>query len=83
MASKEELESYIEELDSASDMRFSRLLRICEDIFGECRIKGSHHVFRVPWQGDPRINLQAEGPNAKRYQIRQVSEALRKMVDTA
>lgn len=83
MANKDVLESYIEELDSTSDVKFSRLLRICEDAFGDYRVRGSHHVFSMPWRGDPRINLQADGPKAKSYQVRQVVDALRKLIETA
>lgn len=81
VADKDVIERYIEELDAASNVKFSRLLKICEDTFGSCRIRGSHHVFQMPWQGDPRINLQADGPNAKRYQVRQVVDAMKKIID--
>jgi hypothetical protein len=37
----------------------------------------------MPWQGDPRINLQADGKNAKRYQVRQVVDTLKKSIKTA
>ena len=36
----------------------------------------SHHVFKTPWVGDPRINLQASGRDAKPYQIRQLLAAV-------
>ncbi len=50
-------------------------------IFGSTRISGSHHIFKTPWPGDPRINLQADGNLAKPYQVRQVLSALKKMLD--
>ena len=37
---------------------------------------GSHHVFKMPWAGDPRINLQANGRDAKPYQVRQLLAAV-------
>lgn len=65
-----------------SNIRFSQLLKICESTFGEYRISGSHHIFKTPWQGDPRINLQkVKGNFAKPYQVRQVLSALRKLYD--
>lgn len=44
--------------------------------FGEPRIAGSHHVFKMPWPGDPRINLQRDGSFAKPYQVHQVKKAI-------
>ena len=61
-------------------VRFSKLLKICEKYFGDYRVNGSHHVFKTPWQGDPRINLQkGKDKNAKPYQVLQVLNALRKL----
>lgn len=37
---------------------------------------GSHVIFKTPWPGDPRINLQRQGNKAKSYQIRQILEAI-------
>jgi hypothetical protein len=37
----------------------------------ECRIRGSHHLFRR--EGiEEKINLQREGAKAKVYQVRQI-----------
>jgi hypothetical protein len=64
---------------SRGKMRFRALLAICAGFFGEARIRGSHHIFTMPWPGDPRINLQAEGSEAKPYQVQQVLRALKKL----
>ena len=70
----------IAELNDAKDIRFRRLVKICENFFGNYRVSGSHHIFKTPWQSDPRINLQkGKGNNAKPYQLRQVLRALRKL----
>jgi hypothetical protein len=61
--------------------RFSRLIRICEEYFGAARVKGSHHIFKTPWPGDPRLNLQSDKGKAKPYQIEQVIAALKKLDD--
>ncbi len=46
-------------------------LKLAEHYFGKPRNSGSHHIFRTPWAGDPRINLQeAKGGDAKPYQVR-------------
>ena len=74
------LEKAAEELEGEKQIRFSRILKICENFFGDYRISGSHHIFKTPWQGDPRINLQkVKGSFAKPYQVRQVLRALRKL----
>lgn len=75
------LDTAIQELSkSEKKMRFTYLVANCEKFFGEYRVSGSHHIFKTPWQGDPRINLQkGKDKNAKPYQVRQVLNALRKL----
>jgi hypothetical protein len=52
-------------------------LKVAEHYFGEPRISGSQHIFKTPWAGDPRINLQkAKGRDAKPYQVRQLLAAI-------
>ena len=57
---------------------FSDVLRVATHYFGEPRIKGSHHIFKMPWAGDPRINIQNSGDRAKPYQVRQLLLAVEK-----
>lgn len=77
---KKDILKAITELEEAKQIRFSQLLKICEDFFGNYRVSGSHHIFKTPWQGDPRINLQkGKDKNAKPYQVRQVLNSLRKL----
>ena len=79
MSNKDVLEA-IAELAEAKQVRFSELLKICEQFFGNYRVSGSHHIFKTPWQGDPRINLQkGKDKKAKPYQVQQVLNALRKL----
>lgn len=59
--------------------RFSQLLKVCDEFFGPARIKGSHHIFRTPRQGDPRLNIQSDKGKAKPYQVEQVLAALRRL----
>lgn len=74
------IENLIAELEEKEkNIKFSRLFQICELQFGACRINGSHHIFRTPWQGDPRVNLQRVEKMAKPYQVRQVIRCLRKL----
>jgi hypothetical protein len=64
---------------NTKEVRFETLKKICTTFFGEPRIKGSHHVFKTPWEGEPRINIQKDGKNAKFYQVKQVRESLEKL----
>src|SRR5260370_36351226 len=70
----------IEKLRSQKrNTRFSHLVRVCRDCFGRERIQGSHHIFKTPWLGDPRINLQKVRGKAKPYQVEQVIAALERL----
>ncbi len=58
-------------------IRFNDLSKVCAYFFGEPRQSGSSHkVFRTPWQGDPRVNIQNAKGKAKPYQVRQVLQAI-------
>jgi hypothetical protein len=63
-------------------VRFSDACRVVTRYFGEPRHKGtSHRVWKMPWAGDPRINLQpGQGGKAKPYQIRQVVQAIDRLL---
>ena len=56
----------IKELEkSPGNVRFDDLCKICDDYFGEARQKGSsHRIYKTPWQGDPRINIQEDNGKA-------------------
>ena len=63
-----------------SDVRFSDLSKVCIYFFGQARQKdGSHQVYKTPWQGDPRINIQNHKGKAKEYQVKQVLLAIEKL----
>lgn len=59
------------------DVRFSDLCKVCESYFGKPRRAGTSHViFKTPWPGDPRVNLQSARGKAKAYQVKQVLKAI-------
>lgn len=61
-------------------IRFSDLQKVCENYFGKPRQSGSsHYLYKTPWLGDPRINIQNNKGKAKPYQIRQVLLAIEKL----
>lgn len=63
--------------ESPAGVRFADLKRVCEHYFGEPRNPGSsHYVFKMPWPGDPRVNIQDDHGKAKAYQVKQVLAAI-------
>jgi hypothetical protein len=63
-------------------IRFQDLSKVCEHYFGEARQTGtSHRVYKTPWLGDPRVNIQNDKGMAKAYQVRQVLKAIERLED--
>lgn len=59
---------------------FNDVRKVCQNYFGKPRQDGSSHaVFKTPWPGDPRVNLQNAKGKAKPYQVRQVLLAIEKL----
>lgn len=66
--------------EEPSGIRFADLKKVCEAHFGPPRQSGtSHMIFKTPWPGDPRVNIQNVGGQAKPYQVRQVLKAIEKL----
>jgi len=58
-------------------IRFADLERVCRAFFGgPRRSSGSHQTYKMPWAGDPRVNIQDFHGEAKAYQVRQVLAAI-------
>lgn len=75
------LEEIVEQMGrSPKGIRFSELCRVCDFHFGPPRQQGtSHRVYKTPWPGDPRVNIQNERGMAKAYQVRQVLRAIERL----
>jgi hypothetical protein len=59
---------------------FNDLCKVCDHYFGEARQSGSsHRVYKTPWQGDPRVNIQNDKGMAKVYQVKQVLKAIERL----
>ncbi|MBK5930573.1 toxin HicA [Halochromatium salexigens] len=66
--------------EEPKNVRFADLRKVCETYFGRPRQSGtSHLVFKTPWPGDPRVNIQNADGQAKPYQVRQVLQAIDKL----
>ena len=75
MASVEKILAQMRE--EPKNIRFVDLKKVCEAYFGVPRQSGtSHLVFETPWPGDPRVNIQNAGGQAKPYQVLQAIEKL-------
>jgi hypothetical protein len=67
-------------LESPAGVRFADLTKVCEHFFGPARQSGSSHaVYKTPWPGDPRVNIQNDKGKAKAYQVRQVLDAITRL----
>ena len=63
--------------EEPANVRFSDLQRVCESYFGKPRQNGSSHaIYKMPWAGNPRVNIQNDNGKAKAYQVRQVLTAI-------
>lgn len=61
-------------------IRFADLCKVCDHYFGQARQAGSsHRVYKTPWQGDPRVNIQNDKGAAKAYQVKQVLKAIERL----
>jgi hypothetical protein len=66
--------------DNPAGIRFVDLCRVCDHYFGQARqASGSHRVYKTPWTGDPRVNIQNSKGQAKAYQVKQVLKAIERL----
>lgn len=63
-----------------ANAKFADLKKVCMAYFGKPRQQGSSQmIFKTPWPGDPRVNIQNDKGRAKPYQVRQVLLAIEKI----
>jgi hypothetical protein len=66
---------------NSKNVRYGDLCRVCDHYFGKPRQEGtSHRVYRTPWPGDPRVNIQNDHGKAKAYQVKQVLAAIDRLM---
>jgi hypothetical protein len=64
--------------ENPAGVRFADACKVATHYLGQPRQNGtSHKVWKMPWPGDPRINMQVgDGGKAKAYQVRQAVAAI-------
>ncbi len=71
---------YAEMRRNPKGVRFRDLCQVCDFYFGAPRqTSGSHRIYKTPWPGDPRVNIQDHHGMAKPYQVRQVLQAIERL----
>jgi len=64
-------------LSNPKGIRYAELCKVCDFYFGDLRqSSSSHRVYKTPWRGDPRINIQNDKGKAKAYKVKQVLRAI-------
>ena len=76
-----QIEKLLNEISkNPTNVKFTDLCRVCEHYFGKARQSGSsHRIYKTPWQGDPRVNIQNSKGKAKAYQVKQVIKAIERL----
>jgi hypothetical protein len=78
------VDEIVADMGAGREIHFADLAKVCEHYFGQPRQRGtSHHVYKMPWAGDPRVNIQNAKGKAKPYQVRQVLKAITKFKEMA
>jgi hypothetical protein len=64
------------------NVRFADACKVADHFFGEPTQNGtSHRVWKMPWPGNPRVNMQDDKGKAKAYQVRQLLEAVERRLN--
>jgi hypothetical protein len=63
-------------------VRYNDLCKVCDKYFGKAhQTSSSQRIYKMPWQGDPRINIQNSKGKAKAYQVKQVLMTIQRLED--
>ena len=75
------VEKILEKMRSEpANVRFTDLQKVCGAFFGNPRQQGSSHIiYKTPWPGNPRVNIQNDKGKAKSYQVKQVLLAIERL----
>lgn len=77
----ESITEIVEEMQrNPKGIRFRDLCDVCDFYFGTARqTGGSHRIYKTPWPGNPRVNIQNDKGKAKAYQVRQILSAIERL----
>ncbi len=65
---------------NSKNVRFVDLCKVCDYYFGKTRQNSTRHkIYKTPWQGDPRVNIQNNKEKTKVYQVKQVINAIERL----
>jgi len=71
---------FLQMKQNPKNVRFVDLCKICDYYFGKARQSStSHRIYKTPWQGDPRVNIQSYKGKAKDYQVKQIINAINRL----
>ena len=75
------IENILEKMKhNPKNISFNNLCKVCDFYFGNERQSGSsHRIYKTPWQGNPRVNIQNSKGKAKPYQVRQILQAIERL----
>jgi hypothetical protein len=63
--------------ENPAGVRFADACKVADNFFGApTQNASSHRVWKTPWPGNPRVNMQDDKGKAKAYQVRQLLEAV-------
>ena len=66
--------------DNPKGVSFNDLKKVCSNYLGKPRQSGSSRcVYKTPWPGDSRVNIQNHKGKAKPYQVKQELLAVEKI----
>ncbi len=76
-----DIESIIQKMNqNPKGIRFNDLCKVCDHYFGDARQKStSHIIYKTPWIGNPRVNIQNDKGQSKAYQVKQVLVAIERI----
>jgi hypothetical protein len=78
------VDEIVADMSAGREIHFGDLVKVCDHYFGKPRQSGTrHHVYKMPWPGDPCVNIQNAKDKSKPYQGRQLLKAIAKLKEIA
>jgi len=70
--------------NNSKGIRWADFCKVCDHYFGKATQQAtSHRVYKMTWEGDPRVNIQNDKGKGKPYQVEQVIKAIDKIEQIA